>query len=701
MRRCRSTPACPADSSLQDRSASRHFSWCGTPAEGRSIPLSDFSGTHITCNAPAAAAFLVGLSALSAPALAADPFTLIVVPDTQNYTDFHEHQQPVYNIGQMNWIVEQPGEHEHQVRHAPRRPPEPRQPIPHAGRQHLRARPEQPHRRRRTTRSTKWGRADAAIDVLDAAGVPYSLVPGNHDYLDHDTKTEPYLYLKTFGPQRYINNPKFDDKGNRPTAARRPPHRPSPGPASTRITRSTPAGTRWLNIALQDNPDDNDLAWAQKIINQNPSLPTIITTHEFVNTKGAANDYQHPDIFNKFVKNNPQIVMTFNGHLTGENRVAGDQHRRQDGPADAGRLPGHAVRHEFGANYYRAPASCARCRSTPTPTRSTSRDYSPSPTSTSQLNSPDRTAVINVLGLNGFNIDRVGRFGLTDRRHHQAPSAFRQGVNGYSGTRDTIIDARATPTPTTASDATAWVDGDRVQRRRPPRKAVVRFDSSSAARTSPPAHRSMTPSSHPHQQPRRQPEQQHDPPLPPAHRVEEGPISRGTRNGTASPPTAPGDPRRQRQRLVPSVQDGYITFDVTESLAAFAAGAPNNGWVLVASGNDGWRWDTSEADHRRRPPAAQVTYRVVPEPASLAFACGAGAFARCRHPAARRAAAAAPAGALTGHSQSTRACAGPTMLFLACQRDGCRGSADNCVDFSTWSRNGAAGTLSMSLTIIT
>ena len=55
---------------------------------------------------------------------------------------------------------------------------------------------------------------------------------------------------------------------------------------------------------------------------ENPGLPTLVTTHAYVNTEAAANDYQHPGIFNKFVKNNPQIVMTFNGHLTGEHRVA-------------------------------------------------------------------------------------------------------------------------------------------------------------------------------------------------------------------------------------------------------------------------------------------------------------------------------------------------------------------------------------------
>src|SRR4051812_36592581 len=47
---------------------------------------------------------LLALSLSATPALAADPYTFIVVPDTQNYTDFATEQR-VSNLGQMNWIV--------------------------------------------------------------------------------------------------------------------------------------------------------------------------------------------------------------------------------------------------------------------------------------------------------------------------------------------------------------------------------------------------------------------------------------------------------------------------------------------------------------------------------------------------------------------------------------------------------------------
>ena len=83
--------------------------------------------------------------------------------------------------------------------------------------------------------------------------------------------------------------------------------------------------------------------------------------------------------------------------------------------------------------------------------------------------------------------------------------------------------------------------------------------------------------------------------------------------------------------IVPSVLDGYVEFDVTESLYAWLQGAPNNGWALLPTGGNGWRWDTSEAAALLDRPRLDVTYRV-PEPAGLmtvAFLVG-GMLARRR-----------------------------------------------------------------------
>ena len=47
------------------------------------------------------------LSTIAMPALAAEPFSVIVIPDTQNYADFDNINQQ-YNVGQMQWIRDKP-----------------------------------------------------------------------------------------------------------------------------------------------------------------------------------------------------------------------------------------------------------------------------------------------------------------------------------------------------------------------------------------------------------------------------------------------------------------------------------------------------------------------------------------------------------------------------------------------------------------
>jgi hypothetical protein len=61
--------------------------------------------------------------------------------------------------------------------------------------------------------------------------------------------------------------------------------------------------------------------------------------------------------------------------------------------------------------------------------------------------------------------------------------------------------------------------------------------------------------------------------------------------------------------VAPTAQDSLMTFDVTESVSAWAAGAPNYGWVVLPGGTDGWRWDTAESLLLTDRPLLDVTYR--------------------------------------------------------------------------------------------
>ena len=75
-----------------------------------------------------------------------------------------------------------------------------------------------------------------------------------------------------------------------------------------------------LNINLTFQPDAATLAWAQGMINSNQGLPTIISTHDYLNIDGTR-DAAGNAIWNGLVNNNPQVFMTLNGHYHGQNQL--------------------------------------------------------------------------------------------------------------------------------------------------------------------------------------------------------------------------------------------------------------------------------------------------------------------------------------------------------------------------------------------
>ncbi len=556
---------------------------------------------------------LVGLALASTPAFATDPYTFIVIPDTQNYADFVGTNN-TYNIGDMNWIVNNQSALNIKF-------------VMHLG-DHQN--PGNPYRTRTddiyepdlsrpvgdvNDKLAKWGRADAAVAVLDAAGIPYSLVPGNHDYLDYNSKTEPYLYLKTFGPDRYTNNPKYDELGNLTYQGASPSTPTFAWAGVSTYHKFYAGGYTWLNIALQDDPDVNDLAWAQTIINQNPNLPTILTTHEYVNTKGAANDYQHPDIFNKFVYNNPQIVMTFNGHLTGENRVAGTNVAGKTVQQMLVDYQATQFDDVFGADYYKGAGVLRTVQVDPNTNKVNVKSYSP--VADQYLTDADSQF--------SFNLNLHDRFGLPDKGGTTGSVTFRQGLNGYAGTVETMI-SKANPGTNYSGDTSVIIDGDYDGDKT---QALIRFNDLLGAGAIPDGaqidHAEL---------------RFHTSDMTNAASNNTIRLYRMIRGWVASSVTwnsVDGGISTDGLEailganggLVPDVRDGYITFDVTESLAAWAAGAPNNGWLLVDGGNDAWRWDTSEASAGADRPRLVVDYRTdtvgpVPEPTSLAMVSALG-----------------------------------------------------------------------------
>jgi Calcineurin-like phosphoesterase len=238
-------------------------------------------------------------------------FTLVVMPDTQYYTET-EPKTEKYFKGQTRWIVSNQ-EKEHiafvfqlgDLQQDGNLLRLDKQPDPTV--KELLSNPDPKHPPENTP---QWERADSAMKVLDDAGVPYSAVPGNHDYFHWDRKTLPVNYLKYFGPQRYSGKSWFG--GSSPAMGTSPA-------GMDMYEYFTAGGHKFLSIGLQFAPQAWDLDWAQKIVAANPGLPTIITTHAYISNDGINKDRRN--IWDLLVRKNPQIFLTINGHINGHNEI--------------------------------------------------------------------------------------------------------------------------------------------------------------------------------------------------------------------------------------------------------------------------------------------------------------------------------------------------------------------------------------------
>jgi hypothetical protein len=91
-------------------------------------------------------------------------------------------------------------------------------------------------------------------------------------------------------------------------------------------------GYRFLHIALEMSPDDNAVRWASAVIEKHPRYPTIVTTHDYLNTRGerrahpiidlAAADPDHHNsaeqLWDKLISAYDQIFMVLCGHHHGQ-----------------------------------------------------------------------------------------------------------------------------------------------------------------------------------------------------------------------------------------------------------------------------------------------------------------------------------------------------------------------------------------------
>ncbi len=282
-----------------------------------------------------AAASILTLS-LAAQAHAADErFTLAVIPDTQFYADFNHQTEAGFPFDarelfydQMDFIArnarsqggdiafatavgdvwEHPStrmDDEHQARGF-KAAPNPIMDDPEIA----------PDAR---TRSIEMPIARRAYEII-AGKLPFSVVPGNHDYDANwsDSKYPPAADLRNPGDNAYpygmfayggLKNftSVFGDKT--PFFAGKDWYVASHDDGADSAQIFTAGGYRFLHIGLEMAPTDDVLAWAEGVLKAHPGLPTIVTIHDHLNPDAERKPISAVD-FNKVdpARNNPQDV---------------------------------------------------------------------------------------------------------------------------------------------------------------------------------------------------------------------------------------------------------------------------------------------------------------------------------------------------------------------------------------------------------
>lgn len=274
-------------------------------------------------------AFLAGLTLVgcAVPVQGQEPFTIIGLPDTQNYSESY----PEIFLAQTNWVVEQ--RYLRDIRY-----------VSHYGDvvQHADILEE-------------WAVGDLAMLALDNDDLPYGVNAGNHDVTANGFPTDSYIpqfFLEFFGPQRYEGRSWY--WGASPS-----------GMSSYQVIEG--GGRQFLMLNIECDGAVRELAWAQTVLDLNWDKPVFMTTHRYLQD---AEDYtagvplvpsgRYPDVwyliegvyadggirseelFDWFIRRNTGIFMVNCGHFH-------EEYRQQSSNVDGN------VIHEVLADYQDDP----------------------------------------------------------------------------------------------------------------------------------------------------------------------------------------------------------------------------------------------------------------------------------------------------------------------------------------------------------
>lgn len=164
----------------------------------------------------------------------------------------------------------------------------------------------------------QYQRASSGLAPLDAAGIPFSLTPGNHD-----TRAVCAGGSACPGESAAVNvrlTPLFDQYfANRFANLA---GRYEAGKLANHFSTYEAGGLQWLVLSLELWPRQAVIDWAKGVVSSHPQHNVIVVTHAYLNgdgsistSNGGYGSTSPRYLFDNLVKVYPNVRMVFSGHV--------------------------------------------------------------------------------------------------------------------------------------------------------------------------------------------------------------------------------------------------------------------------------------------------------------------------------------------------------------------------------------------------
>ena len=164
--------------------------------------------------------------------------------------------------------------------------------------------------------------------ILDDAGVPNSVLPGNHDSKRGNDYS---LFNEYFPPSRYQGNGAYAGSI-------------APDDNTANFSTFESSGAKFLMLSLPYAFGEREMVWAEQVVTSHPDHNVIISTHEHLTPKTKdAPAYRSEtsrwvshadDLWKRVIAPNRNVIMVLSGHFHGVGQLT---------TKDAGGIPGHNV----------------------------------------------------------------------------------------------------------------------------------------------------------------------------------------------------------------------------------------------------------------------------------------------------------------------------------------------------------------------